>query len=284
MNVLLLKSSLAGISPHLSEMLDGTLATLSEKTNPMRYSLAAHGLRELLRELLAHYAPDSMIKVAQWYKPDSTSKTGITRKHRTTFAVYGYVNPSILPNVLSKNVDDIARDIVGHYDRLSNFAHTTTEVLKIPEEEAIILVESTLELFPRLLSSIIEGKKLLNNELETALMMALNNLFISDFLGELDMLSTHTRPTGAEDIAFLIKCIDKKYVYFDGTGSVSCDLQYGSDGDCSRGDGVEWEDSFPFSFEGRANVMDLKLTVTKENISIDTSKFHGEKEFDPHYD
>ena len=62
-------------------------------------------------------------------------------------------------------------------------------------------------------------------------------------------------------------------ITFRGTGSINCDLQYGSDGDCSRGDGLEWSDSYPFTFSGEAETANPKMvTVEREAVEIDTSK------------
>jgi hypothetical protein len=44
------------------------------------------------------------------------------------------------------------------------------------------------------------------------------------FFDELDTLSTHTRPQGAEDVEVEIKKIDEEWIRFRGTGSVLCDL------------------------------------------------------------
>lgn len=276
-----LKKDLAKISSHLSDMLEGGFIPLADKTNKMRFVQASHALRELLRELLSCYAPDTKIKESQWFIPDPSADSGVTRKHRTTFAVYGYVNPSVLPKTLSKEVDDIACNINKHVKRLSEFSHATAKVLAKPESEADRLIESTLALFTRLLSAIASGKEALTEELETTLTKALDKLFINDFFNELDELSTHTRPTGAYDVEVSITSIDKDRIFFSGSGSVCCDLQYGSDGDCRRGDGVEWSDCIPFNFEGWSDVVSLKIDVPKENVYIDTSEFNGDKEFEP---
>ncbi len=269
-----LKRELRRISSHLADMLDGALAPLSNKTKRMRFAMAAHGLRELLREVLAHFAPDAKIKNACWFKPDPSSKTGITRKHRTTFAVYGFVNPAALPEALSREVEEIAHKISDHVEHLSEYAHTTAEVLTKPESEAITLLDSTLDLFPALLKAVAHGQETLIDELQMALTRHLSDIFVNDFFDELDILSTHTRPTGADDVQVEISDIDEQGIYFTGTGSVSCDLQYGSDGDCRREDGVEWQDSFPFSFEGAASVTDLETEVERESVNVDTGKYY----------
>lgn len=271
-----LKRELARMSPHLCEMLDGAKAVLNDKSNPMRLALASHALRELLREVLAHFAPDKMIKAAGWYVPDPSSKTGVTRKHRAMYAVYGCVNPSALPKSLANEVEDIARQIGDHVEKLSEYAHTTASVLAKPETEGVELAASTIELFPLLFAAINLGQETLIDELQMALTTALDDIFVNDFFDELDILSSHTRPTEAYVAEVTVTNIDKDAIYFAGIGSVSCELQYGSDGDCRRGDGVEWKDSFPFEFKGSADTTSLKPSINRENVSVDTSKYEKE--------
>lgn len=272
------ESRLSQLSPHLRDMLRGIESALSTECNPMRYSSASHALRELLRELLAHFAPDDDIKNAHWFSPDEQSDSGITRRHRTMFAVYGYVNPTALPRPLSDGVNEIADRIVSLVSRLSRYTHATQSILSRPRDEGDRLIVDTLRLFLDLLDAIEAGKAELIASLQSALTLSLDDLFVNDFFNELDELSSHTRPTGTADIEVEISEIASDGIYFTGTGIVECDMQMGSDGDCRRGDGLEWCDSFPFSFEGRADLEDISPEVAKESIAIDTSSYYDDSE------
>jgi hypothetical protein len=265
-----LKGKLATLSPHLRDMLEGALAPVQDEKNPTRFVSAAHGLRELLREVLAHFAPDDKIKVAKWFVPNPTSRSGVTRAHRTKFAVYEFVSPAALPKSLADEVDDLARNISEHVEHLSEYAHPTAEVLARDDADALDLLRSTLDLFSSLLSAIANGQEVLADELQIALTTKLNDIFISDFFDDLDCLSSHTRVTGAEDVEVSVTEIDEEHICFSGIGTVTCELQYGSDGDCARGDGVEWEDSFPFTFKGTADLIDLATNVRREDVSVNT--------------
>lgn len=272
--ILLLRSKLSPLSCHLVDMLDGAFAPLSNANNRMRFAQAAYTLRELLRELLSHFAPDAQIKNACWFISDPTSKTGVTRKHRTTFAVYCFVNPSILTKSLSEEVEGVASNIVSQVGLLSQYTHTTVNVLTMPESASMALLNSTLDLFSDLLKAITTGKEILVDELQMALTTHLDDIFINEFFDELDILSTHTRPTGAWDVEVEIADIDEENILFTGTGSVSCDLQYGSDAECRREGDVGFEKCFPFSFEGSASVTDLKTEVDLGTVSVDTSSYY----------
>jgi hypothetical protein len=54
-------------------------------------------------------------------------------------------------------------------------------------------------------------------------------------------------------------------------------MQFGSDGDCRRGDGLEWEDTFPFTFSGKSELSTpFTPAVERNDIEIDTSSFYDE--------
>jgi hypothetical protein len=67
--------------------------------------------------------------------------------------------------------------------------------------------------------------------------------------------------------------MDSDTLVFKAKGFVDCELQYGSDGDFSRGDGVRVDDSYPLTCELVANIsMPLKLEV--QQLRVDNSSFY----------
>ena len=90
---------------------------------------------------------------------------------------------------------------------------------------------------------------------------------------ELDALSSHTSVEWVDDIEVLDTTISADEVSVAGEGSVGVRLQYGSDGDVDRDDGLVDHDAFPFSFAvvlGR----DLKL-MRVDRLVIDTASFYA---------
>ena len=76
-----LDGALAKISAHLVELRAGAWeAASSNRSDSLRQS--AHSGRELIDQVLKEGAPDQVITSAPGYIPDSTSKTGVTRRHR----------------------------------------------------------------------------------------------------------------------------------------------------------------------------------------------------------
>jgi hypothetical protein len=270
-----LKQKLAPHPPHLPVILDGAVASFSDTANPLRFSNTATGLRELLRELFVAISPDQSIQGCTWYTADPSSQTGVTRRHRTLFAVYSYLDPQLFPTNFDSSVEALATQIGKQVGALSAFTHITKASLATPEQAAIACFDSTVRLFIRLFDAIDSAREHLKDDLQIELQQRLCDIFTSEFFDALDTLSTHTRPQDAEDVEVEIDDIGKETITFQGTGSVLCDLQYGSDGDCRRGDGLEFSDSYPFSFSGEARTADPRdVTVNRSDISVDTSSFY----------
>jgi hypothetical protein len=270
-----LRQMLAPHSTHLGIILNGSVASFSEISNPLRFSNTANGLRELLRELFAAISPDGSIRTSSWFTPDPTSKTGVTRRNRIVFAVYSYLDPQYFPKDFSSRIDTLATQIVKQVDLLSSLTHVSKESLATSTESAIECFDTTIYLFLSLFESIDTAREHLRDALQIELIERISDIFSSDFFDKLDILSSHTRPQYAEDVDVVIDEISVETISFSGTGSVLCDLQYGSDGDCARGDGLEISDSYPFTFSGEALTSNpRKVRVDHSNIDVDTSSFY----------
>lgn len=101
---------------------------------------------------------------------------------------------------------------------------------------------------------------------------------ISDFPSELDELSTHTTIETVSDIEIhdLIVHIENE-INVIGQGVVEVRLQYGSDGDARRGDGLYQYDSFPIDFDLYLSYNSQKKLIINDDsvsIEIDTDSFY----------
>jgi hypothetical protein len=272
-----LAERLKPFSPHLQTILRGILRSFADLENPLRFTNTATNLRELLREVFAELAPDQDIKRCSWFVPHGDSGSGVTRRDRVTFAVYSYLLARDFPSNFVAIVDALASEIVASVQRLSSFTHVTSQSLAKTEQEAAPVFEEALWLFLRLFNTITEAREHLRDAVESKLALELAVFFTSEFFDDLDALSTHTRPKDADGIRVQVRSIGPEFVEFSGSGTVYCDLQYGSDGDCRRGDGVEWSDSFPFTFIGQSETNDPhNVSVEPCNVQIDTSAYNDD--------
>jgi hypothetical protein len=64
--------------------------------------------------------------------------------------------------------------------------------------------------------------------------------------------------------------MDSTTLIFDAEGFVDCVLQYGSDGDVERGDGMRHDDSYPLRCKLVADIA-TPLTFEVQNLRVDNS-------------
>jgi len=111
------------INPHLVEIRRGAWSALASN-QPDSLRQAAHSGRELIDQVLKEAAPDSAIKGQAGFKPDSGSKSGVTRPMRLKFIMAKY------RGTISKSDIDVAEkscDLVIAVDnKLMGQAHSRT--------------------------------------------------------------------------------------------------------------------------------------------------------------
>ncbi len=107
----------------------------------------------------------------------------------------------------------------------------------------------------------------------------LSDHILDDFPDELLELSTHTTFDGISDIEIDEIIIIDTELFVSGTGVVSVELQYGSNGDQERGDGFKTTDSFPFEFKMTLEFNKNKILeiVEVERFEVDNSSFYGKE-------
>jgi hypothetical protein len=274
-SVNLLEESLEDINPHLKDIFLGSVKVLSDFSNPMRFSFASHGFRELLREIFEQIAPDSEVMKSSWFEGylDKDGNKKVKRTERAKFAIVRFLDPDLFSDDLQQRIEDLAKDIEKITQKLNSYVHINFKTLKKPLSEAESLLELTLQRYIELLEKVKTSKILFDVELQKKIEEELSEIFIWNWtFDELDTLSTHTRIEEVEFIEFIIENIDKNFIYFFGEGNVYCNLQYGSDGDVARGDGCDFDHSFPIRFKGKAESDTIE--INPNNISIDTNKFY----------
>lgn len=270
-----LSRRLRKVKPHLHMILTGALRSARETRNPLRFANAANGLRELFREMLETLAPDECIKDCYWFVPDQSSNNGVTRRHRILYSIHGYVGNALFPKKFATEAEVLAKRILHQIDALQKLTHISEKSLAIPPQESEQVLTSVLRSYLHLLRIIETGKEVSRDRLAEILSNKLDDIFTEDIFENLKVLSTHTSAQYTEEVFIKdIDVTDKDIISFFGAGSILCELQYGSDGDVRRGDGLRTEDSFPFSFVGHAST-DLKVVeVYPDSIGVDTSSFY----------
>jgi hypothetical protein len=116
-----LDSVLLEISPHLVEVRAGAWEAVSSgRSDSLRQ--AAHSGRELIDQVLKEGAPDDLLKEQPDFVPDSSSSTGVTRKHRLKYLMKKYKGTE---SKSSLRIAEEAYDLlIAVDDRLKGLSHS----------------------------------------------------------------------------------------------------------------------------------------------------------------
>lgn len=227
------------------ELLDSAFINLLTP-NPLRLNNFAYALRELTRHVLHRLAPDDELKQCQWFLPDKTSSTEITRKHRIKFAIQGGLSDFYVTKKLCiDEIDEVSSELIAIINRLSGFTHIEEATFKSSIEDIERTADECLSATLDFVNKIDE----LRAEVADKLFDDINGVLIdrinSESVVELMEISTHQYidEITAEKISVAKIGVNSMEMHVD--GRIGATLMYGSASDRRRGDGADISASFP---------------------------------------
>jgi hypothetical protein len=250
--------------------------------NPLRVNNFATALRELGRIHLETQAPESRIKKCDWFeqKYNELRQPIIERAQRVKYAIQGELHDDFVKDILDIQVDEAVRDYTRLIGRLSAFTHINEKTFDVPEVKAAEMAEQALEVFDQLFTFVKERREAMRTAAEGEAQEALRDVLFGEVNEELDRLSTHTSVVGVDLYGLKITSMDAEQVRYAGHGNVDARLQYGSDSDVRRDDGVVSSDSYPLTCEFVADTCSpLEISVVSGSLTVDTDSF-----YEPHDD
>ncbi len=277
-----------GITERLSgnfehDLFEASLHNLDDSSNKLRFNNFAYSIRELTRHILARLAPDKNVIKTTWYRPIDTKRPDlITRKQRMQYSIQGGLSNGYVSDSLGIDVDEIGKKINETIDILSKYTHINPATFDIESNSVESMSIEVLESVVLLFQTIDECRAQLTTSLEEYIdRTIIDNLFY-DTIDSIDYLATHYIVDSYSVDEIKLLDLDDSIVYFKASGYVNVKLQYGSDGDMRRGDGMSMSESFPFTggFYGKIIDKMTKFELETETFEVDTDSHWGEKDID----
>ena len=256
---------------------EAALKDFDNSDSPLRLNNLATALRELIRLVLRDLAPDADIKACRWYQPevDKNGNEIITRSDRIQYAVHGGLPVDFVENTLHVAVKKTKREFSKLNGDLSKLTHIEQKTFGIGDAEAEAFAEEALETFGLLFETISDCRASTHSAFESYARDAVTDELMDNVQSALDQLATHHNisQVNVEDVSLDLMTLSK--VTLSVSGSVDCDLQYGSDSDNDRGDGARSSGNFPFTSEYTADIRwPDRLTLVEGTLNIDNSSFY----------
>jgi Predicted pPIWI-associating nuclease len=259
-------------TPFQKELFAAVIRSLQQLDNPLRANNFATGLRELSRIILAYLAPDADVRACAWFKPEIPNGSP-TRSQRVKYAVQAGLMDDFVRNTLKVDVEKTIKRFTKLIERLSSLTHITESRFGMSKTAAKKFANESLDVFIALFQTIDECHDNVLERLITAANDAITDELISYSVDALEEIATHYTVDGSEIENLEIAKMDSTTLVFDAEGFVDCVLQYGSDGDVERGDGMRHDDSYPLRCKLVADIA-APLTFEVQNLRVDNSSFY----------
>jgi hypothetical protein len=243
--------------------------------NPLRLNNFATNIRELSRLVLHNLAPDENVMGCSWYTEERNDegKVTITRKQRMKYAAQAGLPDDFVKDTLHINVDNTATKFNKVINKLSSLTHISEKTFDTDEDDAHELAEKVLELFEELLLIVEDVRAEMHSALESGAQELLDEEVFQSTIQELSEVATHYTVNYVHFEHFKLNSMNDKRLVFDVSGSVDCELQYGSDSDVARGDGLRSGTNFPLTCTVEADI-NSPLDIKVENLVVDNSSFY----------
>lgn len=257
-----------------------SLRNLSDKGNPLRFNNFAYCMREIIGIILDKYSDDTDIKQCQWFI--QAEDTDVTRVQRVTYAIYGgmsraYVKDNILEieddeeNVL----DETLKSFNKKFRTLSIYTHVRAEKnFNISNVLCEKLSLDVLKITNDIVSLIENCRKEIQSKVYEKIGNTVINESIQSTLEGLDILSTHGYVEYANINEYEVSTITSQYIIIDGSGDVSCTLEWGSGSDFRNGNGATMSEEFPLNFRAHICVNNLDdISIFEGDIDINNESW-----------
>lgn len=272
-------SSVDDLRAHLrtnfhTKLLDASMRNLADVGNPLRLNNFSSSFRELVRHVFADLAPDADVKKCEWYEPDASSRTGITRAHKVSYIIHGGIAPAYAQDTLGVDVEDERQMLVKTVDRLSKFTHVNEETFDWPSDDITRIAEDACASLRDLLTCANGARATLSELLEAKIYDQVVAEAISETILSVDEIATHHSVERVDVDEVTVTRVGSNEIEFTAYGSVEVELQWGSNADVARDDGAVGSESFPMTCRLTSPVeMPNALSVVEDSLCVDTSSW-----------
>ncbi|MDO3641510.1 hypothetical protein [Mucilaginibacter sp. L3T2-6] len=249
-------------------LLKACLNNLLDVDNKLRFNNFSSGIRELSRHILSTLAPDNEVLKCVWYKDETKISRQVTRGQKIKYAIQGGLNDKYIIK-RGLDIETYKKSVLDAINLLNKYTHVNEESFGISDAEVLKLSNLVVSAFSNFINGINDCRNLIIVELEEDIDNVLIEHTIKENIDDIDILSTHHNIEYLQIDTIKIVGITHDIINASADGNIHVHQQFGSDGDVSRGDGVEWDTSFPFNGE-----IAISITYPLSKAEILIKSFH----------
>lgn len=270
------------LSPFEIELFESSLVNLADTSNKLRYHNFAYSIRELSRHFLYSLSPEKNVKNCSWYKTETTDDKP-TRFQRIKYAIQGGISDEILTEwgFEVEELNDTISSIKKIIDSLSKYTHINPETFNLNSTEIETKSDEVLYTFKKFVETIDNYKEDMKSFLDGTIEEHMISAVLSNSFESIDVLAPHYSLDYSEISNYSISEINDVEIVVDVEGDVYVTLEYGSRKERSEGDGLDLNESFPFSTKVRYFISEEFPSDDYEvdDFGVDTSEWYGDDEY-----
>jgi hypothetical protein len=260
--------------------LDGARHALANTANPFRFNFFSTALRILFEHLMEALAPDDQVVRSSWFKPKKQDGKP-TRAQRIVFAIQGGLSDAFVKGTLDMDVRPLRKRLLAAVDDLSKHVHGREDTIITDVKDQDDAARAVIEALENFLAIYHECRSAISEPIQEKLNDATVDALIAETIQEVDELATHHSIEEVYVHQTKVKAIGPDSLIYQAKGSLSVTLQWGSNSDVRRGDGVEVGESFPFECDIEVSLDDpWDLSDAETSYRVDTSKWRDGDEPD----
>lgn len=261
-------------------LLDATMQSVQEASNPLRLNNFSASFRELFRHILVELAPDHEVKATSWFEPDEKNAGKVTRAQKINFVVHGGLDPAYVEDELGIDVTAECQALLKTIDQLNKFTHVNEGSFDSSPEDVERQAIAVCEALKSFLNCADESRKLLCYRVEERVHDDVVSEAIGDTIQSIDEIATHHSIENVNVHEIEVTSMDHAEIQFTAYGSVGVELQWGSNSDVRRGEGGVLRDSYPLTCKFISKVdSPEELEMVEDSLCVDTSSW-----WDGYYD
>jgi Predicted pPIWI-associating nuclease len=260
--------------------LDGAQHALADTANPLRLNCFSTALRILFEHMMGTLAPDDQIVRSSWFKP-ARQDGKPTRAQRIVFAIQGGLSDAFVKDSLGIDIHPLRKRLLTAVDDLSKHVHGREDTIITDVEDQDNAARMAIEALENFLAIFHECRSAISDPIQEKLNDATVDALIAETIQEVDELATHHSIEEVYVHQTKVKAIGPGSLFYQANGSLSVTLQWGSNSDMRRGDGVELGESFPFECDIEVSLDDpWDLSNAETRYGVDTTKWRDGDEPD----
>ena len=111
------------------ELFKAALRNYCSHGNPLRFHNFAFSMRELVLHIIDRKAPDSKVKAASWYEPES-DKFAVTRRQKLKYCAQGFLSDGYLSDYALDDLNQSIKDYLKEFNFFNKYTHITEKHFK----------------------------------------------------------------------------------------------------------------------------------------------------------